>query len=240
MATSFIPEKLFRWKGDLLHLIYPESCLVCQRELASGSQHLCSFCDSDLRFTYFETFQEASALDKLFWGRAPLYSTCALLNFEKDTSTQNILHAIKYNGKKDLAIEMGRRFGEKILLNPEKYGSIDALIPVPLHPKKRFIRGYNQSEVIADGMAESLAIPVLTDFLVKGTHTESQTKKNRFMRWENVSDVFHVNAEKHALQHIALVDDVVTTGSTLEACIQKILLVLPDIRVTVLSLAIAK
>ena len=234
-------QKLVRLKGDLLHLVYPESCLSCNCELTSGTQHLCHLCEMDLRYTYFENFTEPTPLDKLFWGRVSLASTCALLNFEQDSGTQKILHAIKYKGKKELAEEMGERFGRKLLTNPAKYDSIDALIPIPLHPKKRFIRGYNQSELIADGLSKSMKIPAITDFLTKGTHTKSQTTKNRFMRWDNVSDVFHISPEKYThLKHIALVDDVVTTGSTLEACIKIIAEALPELKISVLSLAVTK
>lgn len=238
---SLISRKFSGWKNDLLHLVYPESCLVCHAELTAGIVNICPICESDLKFTYFESFQEPSSMDKLFWGRANLDSTCAFLNFEQDTSTQQILHAIKYRNKQELAVEMGSRFGERLLLNPEKYGAVGALIPVPLHPKKRFVRGYNQSELIADGISRSTKIPVLTDFLTKGVHTQSQTTKSRFMRWDNVADVFKVNAEKCAsISHIALVDDVVTTGSTLEACIHAIRAELPEMKISVFSLAIAK
>lgn len=240
---SLLAQKLQRWKSDFLHLVYPESCLSCNAELNSGIVNICPFCESDLRYTYFETYADPSAMDKIFWGRVQLESTCAFLNFEQDSSTQNILHAIKYKykNKQALAVEMGARFGERLLANPDKYGAIEALIPVPLHPKKRFIRGYNQSELIADGISKPTNIPVVTDFLTKGVHTQSQTTKSRFMRWENVSNVFHVDAGKCAnLRHIALVDDVITTGSTLEACIVKIKEALPEIQVSVLSLAIAR
>jgi ComF family protein len=235
-------KKILLWKEDLLHLVYPSSCLCCAKELSIGMQNLCDICDADLRYTYFENFTEPSALDKLFWGRCNLTSTCAFLQFEKDSSTQKILHAMKYKGKKDLAEEMGHRFGERLKQNQLKYDTIEVLIPVPLHPKKKFIRGYNQSECIANGISSSTKMVVNTKFLTKGVHTESQTKKaNRFLRWDNVSDVFHLDISKlNGVKHIALVDDVVTTGSTLESCIQKIQKVLPDIQITVLSLAIAK
>ncbi len=235
-------KKILRWKEDLLHLVYPSSCLCCEKELTIGMRNICDICDANIRYTYFENFSEHSTLDKLFWGRCNLTSTCAFLHFEQDSSTQQILHAIKYRGKKDLAAELGARFGERLAQNQSKFGSIEVLIPVPLHPKKKFIRGYNQSEYIAIGIAKSTQATVNTTFLTKGVHTESQTKKaNRFLRWDNVSDVFHLDiSELNGVKHIALVDDVVTTGSTLESCIQKIQKVLPDIQITVLSLAIAK
>ncbi len=239
--TSIWIQKVTRWKDDLLHLIYPDLCLICSQELTHNSISICPICDSDLKFTFFENFTEPTALDQLFWGRVPLASTCAFLHFQQESSTQEILHAIKYKGKKELAVAMGRRFGEKLTSNSTKFGHIQALIPVPLHPKKQFMRGYNQSEMIARGIAETLGAEVVTDLLTKGKHTDSQTKKNKFMRWDNVSEVFVVDTSKYThLQHIALVDDVVTTGSTLEAAIQKILEVMPHIQVTVLSLAIAK
>lgn len=238
---SLILRKLSGWKNDLLHLVYPEACLVCNQELSSGIVNVCPFCEADLRFTYFESFSEPTPMDKLFWGRADLDSTCAMLHFEQDSGTQHILHAIKYQGKRELATLMGSRFGERLLYNREKYERIGALVPVPLHPKKRFIRGYNQSELIAEGIGQAMNIPVIADFLTKGTHTASQTTKSRFMRWDNVSDVFAIRPDKCAsIPHIALVDDVVTTGSTLEACVRQIRETLPEVRISVLSLAIAR
>ena len=230
-----------KWKSDLLHLVYPESCLVCTIELPDSQTQICHACEASLRYTYYETFKEPSSLDKVFWGRANLNATFALLHFEKETSTQEILHHIKYKSRIQLAEEMGKRIGQKILLNSDKYGSIDALIPVPLHPKKKYLRGYNQSEIIANGIAKSINAPVNIAFLTKNTNTQSQTKKGRFLRWDNVSEVFEVHAQKlKEAKHIALVDDVVTTGATLEACILKIRQAVPNIEITVLSIAATK
>lgn len=248
MQQSDIPNywqktklKLTNWKADFLHLVYPDMCLICNDELPNSDLHLCHVCEKSLRYTYFETYKEPSSLDKLFWGRADLSSTFAMLHFEKETSTQEILHHIKYRNKIMLAQEMGVRIGEKLLLNPEKYSSIDVLIPSPLHPKKKYLRGYNQSEMIAEGISKSINVPVNTQFLTKNTHNQSQTNKGRFLRWDNVSEVFQVNPEKlKNKKHIALVDDVVTTGSTLEASILKIKKALPDIKISILSLAITK
>jgi ComF family protein len=233
-------KKAVDWKGDLLHLMFPNSCLVCHTELPASLAHICPVCESELDFTYFEGFKEASVLDKLFWGRVQLATTGALLHFEKEGGTQAILHAIKYQGNVDLALEMGARFGRKLLEN-EKYADIDALVPVPLHPKKKYLRGYNQSELIAQGIAAATRIPLRGDLLTRGVHTESQTKKGRFMRWDNVADIFYVASNPKTLpQHIALVDDVVTTGATLEACVRKISAQWPQVRISVLSLAVAK
>lgn len=234
-------NSLSLFKKDLLHLIYPELCTVCGNELSVHDMELCPFCTEELRYTYFETFEGDSPLDKLFWGRIPLVSTFAMLNFEKESSTQTLLHGIKYKNKRNLAKEMGRRMGNRIILNMEKYRSVQALIPVPLHPRKHHIRGYNQSEMIAEGISSVLQIPVIKNCLIKTTHTQSQTKKGRFLRWDNVSEVFSISKTlPNHYQHVALVDDVITTGSTLEAGMQKILETMPDIQLSVLSLAFAK
>jgi predicted amidophosphoribosyltransferase len=232
---------LLKLKNDFLHLVYPEMCLICAVELPNSKIHICHLCENSLRYTYYESYKEPSSLDKLFWGRVKVNATYSLLHFEKDTSTQEILHYIKYKNNIELAKEMGIRIGEKLLSNPEKFGSIDVLIPSPIHPKKRYLRGYNQSEIIANGISKSLNIPVNTEFLTKNVHTESQTKKGRFSRWDNVVDVFNLNPEKlKNAKHIALVDDVVTTGSTLEANILKIRQALPQIEITILCLASTK
>lgn len=224
-----------------MHLVYPEMCLICSVELPNSNTQICHLCETSLRNTYYETFQEATSLDKLFWGRVELNATYALLHFEKETSTQTILHHIKYKNKTQLAEEMGFRIGNRIKLNPDKFASIDALVPIPMHPKKQYLRGYNQSEILANGISKAIEVEVNTAFLTKNTNTQSQTKKGRFLRWDNVSEVFEVNPEKlKNKKHIALVDDVVTTGATLEACMIKIKEKLPDIQITVLSLAATK
>ena len=234
-------QKISKWKNDFLHLVYPELCLICNSELPNSEIQLCHICENALRYTYYENFQEASSLDKLFWGRVQLHATFALLHFEKETSTQEILHHIKYKNKVRLAEEMGFRIGNKLTLNSDRYGDIDALIPIPLHPKKRYIRGYNQSELIAEGISKAIGSPVNTEFLTKKSNTESQTKKGRFLRWDNVSEVFEVNPTKIGkIHHLAIVDDVVTTGATIEACILKIRKEFPHIKITVLSLAATK
>lgn len=238
--TNVYKSSIQRWKNDLFHLLFPNHCICCERELTQHTLSICAFCEDELHVTYYETLQEASRLDKLFWGRVPIDTTFAMLQFKKEGAIQTLLHAIKYKGKQDVAREMGKRVGSKMALNPSKYGSIDLLIPVPLHPKKQYMRGFNQSTRIAEGIGEALGIPINEEVLKRGVFTESQTKKNRFMRWDNVSDVFHCfPSAAQGFQHLALVDDVITTGSTLEACAQKIREQMPHVRVSVISLAVA-
>ena len=134
---------------------------------------------------------------------------------------------------------MGERMGQ-VMLQSEKYKYIEALIPVPIHAKKRFARGYNQSELMAEGIAQKLHLPILMDVVEKSSNNGSQTKRNRFLRWENASEQFSLCKEIGSFKHIAIVDDVVTTGATLEAMVQLLRSRYPTLQISLLSFAIAK
>jgi ComF family protein len=161
----------------------------------------------------------------------------AFLFFTKDGKVQQMIHQLKYSKKPEIGIYLGKLFGKYLSESPCFQG-IDVIIPVPLHPKKNKTRGYNQSEKIAVGLSQTMNIVVDTTSFVRRTETETQTRKNRFSRWENVKEVFAV-ADENALKskHILLVDDVITTGATIEGCIRK-LTAMEGVRVSVVSLAI--
>jgi ComF family protein len=178
-------------------------------------------------------------LDKLFWGRVSLVGTFALLHFYKNSSTQKILHALKYANKPETGIILGKEIGHKIK-DLEFKSDADVLIPVPLHPKKQFARGYNQSEQLAKGISEITGIPTDNRFIGKLQHTSSQTRRGRFSRWDNVSGNFGLNKIKSSYKHILIIDDVITTGATLEAMIQSIRTVYPELRISIISLALTK
>jgi competence protein ComFC len=235
---NFKLQNVLNWKQDILHLIYPNICLICENELPNHQNNICSFCQSDLQFTFFERYKEPTLLDQLFWGRIPIVGTYSLLYFEKRKSAQPILHALKYKDRPEIGCEMGSLIGEKIK-DLDKFKDLDALIPVPLHPKKLFTRGYNQSEKLADGISNILNIPVDIDFIQRFKQSETQTKKNRFLRWDNVQNKFLSISNKN-YKHIAVVDDVITTGATLEAIIRVIIENNPEIRVSIISLALTK
>ncbi len=225
---------------SITHFVFPYDCVACQEPLPDGHKLICPFCEGDFSYTYFEHFEEETSLDQLFFGRVPLEFTYALLFFEKGSNTQSLIHAIKYKNNKLLANEMGKRIGEKLLL--KKLGALpDVLISVPLHPKKEFMRGYNQGSLLAIGISETTKTPFNAKLLRRKVFTETQTKKGKYERWSNVETVFEVkNAEKWKDKHICIVDDVITTGSTLEACIRVILEAVPGVKVSVVSLAVAK
>jgi ComF family protein len=220
------------------HLIYPSTCIICEGELSSSDNSICSFCLPELDFTHFEKYTEPTPLDKLFWGRVKLEHTYSLLYFEKERSTQKILHSLKYKHNPQVGIEFGRLIGEKFKSLPISK-NIDAIVPVPLHPKKEFQRGYNQSAELAKGISEMIGVPIDEKFLAKKIHTGSQTSKGRFSRWDNVSQNFRLKTQGQ-FKHILLVDDVITTGSTLESIIRTVTENYPDLRISIVSLALAK
>jgi ComF family protein len=226
-------------KRSMSHLIFPETCLICENERSSADNSICSFCTQELEYTHFEKYTEPTELDKLFWGRVKLEFAFSLLYFREERSTQKILHALKYKHSPQVGVEFGRIIGRTIKTMP-LIKEIDLLVPVPIHPKKQFQRGYNQSEQLAMGISDILSVALDSDFLRKNAHTGSQTKKGRFERWDNVSSVFKIGKTRSIPQHIAIVDDVITTGATLESIIRTVQENYPDIRISIISLALTK
>ena len=208
---------LKRLAGDFLNLLFPELCNACGSSLFHGETLICTKCLYDLPYTDFERYAE-NPVAKQFWGRIPIHAAMAMLYFNKGNKVQQLIHHLKYKDQTQLGVLLGNKLGEKIK-NSECYNDITTIIPVPLHPKRQRSRGYNQSKLIADGIAEILKVPVNDKLLVRGKATSTQTKKNRYNRFLNMQTVFVVNEPKLLKKHhILLVDDVMTTGATLEAC----------------------
>lgn len=228
------------WYQSVEHFVFPYQCVSCLEPLPDDFDQICPFCLADFQYTYFEKFKEPTSLDQLFYGRVPLEFTYALLYFAKGSNTQNLIHAIKYKNNTALAHEMGKRTGLS-LLEKENLQLPDVLISVPLHPKKEFLRGYNQGSLIARGLSEGIQVPFKENILVRQIFTETQTKKGKYERWSNVETVFGVkNPEKWRGKHVCLVDDVITTGSTLEACIRVLLDEIPEVKISVVAVAVAR
>lgn len=237
MMTVKVKRFMSKFMSDLSHLIYPNTCLACTKELASTENQLCSICLSNLSLTNFQHYEEPTQMDKLFWGRVEVSKTYAHFFFEKNKASQDILFGLKYKGNKTVGFHFGQETG-KAISNQSAFSNANAIIPVPLHPKKEFKRGYNQSEIIAKGISKETGIPISLDVIKRSSYSETQTKKDRFERWDNVSNIFTVSDKIHNLNHIILVDDVITTGSTLEAIILALRDKNPKLSVSVVTLAI--
>ncbi len=238
---SKIKSGLVNSLDDVFHLVSANSCAVCEKEIIKNWEGICSFCLNEMPYTLFEKYIDDSQLDKLFWGRVKIHATYSLLYFEKKGPVQSVLHRIKYKNDRKLTIKMGKMIGKKLIDSP-KFADLDALLPVPLHFQKFFLRGYNQSEILADGIAEAMNLRLDIQSLIRTKNTQTQTKKNRFQRWDNVDTKFVISENNNLSQykHIALIDDVITTGATLETIVREIQSHAPELKISIISLALTK
>jgi ComF family protein len=222
---------------DTLHLFYPAFCLGCGSDLIKNNELLCLRCIISLPHTGFEKMPE-NPVEKIFRGRADIKAAHSEFYFSKGQVIQQLIHQLKYKGNKEAGIYLGKMMANKLLAS-RYFAGIDFLIPLPMFPAKEFKRGYNQATVICNGMSEVMNIPVSLDNVVRCIATETQTRKHRTERWENVAESFRVNFP--ALlegKNILLVDDVLTTGATLEACCLA-MSAIPRISISLATLAIA-
>lgn len=202
-------------------LLYPKLCEACGTMLNVHEEVLCLGCLHNMPFTGYWDSPDNPA-ERKFWGRVPVEHACALFFFKRDSRYRKLVHSLKYHGKKNVGVALGRMLGERLKASP-LYQSIELIIPVPLHPKKQWKRGYNQSEMIARGLSQATGWKVNTTALSRGFYTDTQTRIARMDRWDNVSDVFRLtHPEVLKGKQVLLVDDVLTTGSTLEACITQL------------------
>lgn len=218
-------------------LFFPPICTSCGNHLFKHEVEICGMCIRRLPRTYAEKRPTDNMISALMWGRCRVLNSYALFHYKKGERVQKLLHEIKYRGNKPLGYELGRHLGKVIAkASPKVY---DYIIPIPLHPKKERKRGFNQAEIIAVGIGEAMDIEVLTHCVYRNTHTSTQTKKGRFERWENVQAIFSLqDADLLENKHILLIDDVITTGATMEACIHQ-LATIKNIDVSVAAIACA-
>jgi len=219
------------WAG-FTHLLYPELCVACGGDLPSSATCFCLRCSARLAQSDMHLVAENEFINRL-WGRVNIESGAAAYYFTRQSPIRMAVHHLKYKNKPEIGLMIGREFGRK-LRESDLYKTIEGIIPVPLHPKKERLRGYNQSSMFAQGLSEAMEIPMLGKVLVRRAFTETQTKKKRMERFQNVGDVFSVEKPQTIEgKHLLLVDDVLTTGATLEVCGQALL----DVEGTKLSCA---
>ncbi len=221
----------------LSHLFFPQFCMGCESEISTPKQPLCPVCEFDLPFTHFEQQTDPTNLDKLFWGRVPIHRTYALLFFKEGNVAQQLIHALKYHHQQYIGSYTGKLIGER--LNKEDFQDVDAVVPVPLHHRKAFLRGYNQAEEIAKGICAVKQWNLQPDLLSRKVFTESQTKQNKHKRWDQLESNFQGHEANQNYQHIVIVDDVVTTGSTIETCFRQLQALFPNTKISVVAIAVA-
>src|SRR5690554_4510533 len=223
---------------DAFALLFPELCAACNQALVHQEKCLCTHCIYNLPITHFYLERDNLAARQLM-GHAPIEEVDSFLYFSSGSGVQRIIHQIKYKKGHSTAELLGEMYGQQLRETPV-FESCDLIIPVPLHKKRLRSRGYNQSDYFAKGLSNMLDIPTDCKNLIRIVHNESQTRRNRPERFENVKGIFKLNNPKSLInKHILLVDDVLTTGATLEAC-SAALLEIPGVKVSIATLAFTK
>lgn len=230
---------MLRLLKDLRDLFLPPTCPVCGGELPEGASTVCNSCRMAAPLTYYWTQIDNPVVHK-FWGLIPIINASAFLFFVHGNGYRKLIHSFKYHGNWRPAFEMGQWYGAE-MARGGLYSDVDIVIPIPLHIRKRLSRGYNQSEYIARGIADSLGIHTDTSSVCRRHHNPSQALKSPRERWNNVHDIFAVrHPERLRGKHILLVDDVLTTGATITSCAETILKAVPDARISIAVLAVSR
>jgi ComF family protein len=223
------------FRRSLLHLFYPYTCCGCGSDQLDEHSLFCIYCLASMPLTQFEFFA-ANPIEKIFWGRVEIENASAHMYFTSGSAIQRSLHLLKYKGRKEIGVYFGAKMGS-LLKQSQRFDDCEFIIPLPLYSLREKKRGYNQSLLIAMGISGQLGIPVITDAVFRTKKTASQTHKTRIGRWENMEGGFQIRDPQKILgKHILLVDDVVTTGASLEACAHA-LLTIPGLRVSIACLA---
>lgn len=223
---------------SLFNLIDPEVCTMCGCGLNETEKVVCLGCRMELPSTRFERYAN-NAVEMKFWGRADIHSAFSAFYYRKNEKLQKMVHAFKYHGNREAARFLGREIG--LRMKDRNFAEdYDYLVPVPLHPNKLRIRGYNQSMLIAEGIREVTGMEISNSLIERVSNQTSQTKKNKFERWDSASQSYCLanGAERHAGIRVLLVDDVLTTGATIEACCNA-LKGIPDVRIGFVTVGIA-
>lgn len=228
-------NKIILAADDFISLLFPRLCQACDEPLVRNENIICTACMLDLSLTNYHR-ERGNRLEKSFYGRCYLEKAASWTFYREGGKSQKLIHRLKYGGVKPIGHFLGRTYGS-ILKKSGFSDQLDCIVAVPLHPSKQRKRGFNQSGLIAEGMSSSLGIPFYDSILVRTKASGTQTTKHRYDRWKNVEGIFSVmQKEKIRDKHVLLVDDVITTGSTIEACATE-LLKISGVRVSVAAIA---
>lgn len=220
----------------MLNVLFPKFCSGCGGKLLKNEEVLCISCRHKLPLACFHRTNDPS-MKQVFYGRIPVENATALIHFEKEGLSQHILHQLKYRGAEDVSGFFGKWLGGE-LANHEAYQEVQMVIPIPLHKRKQRKRGYNQVHGFGREIAHSLGVPFRTDILLKKSAESSQVFRKRWGRFTSDGAFTVVDSRDLLQQHILLVDDIVTTGATLEKCGQ-LLLKDTQAKLSVATIAIA-
>lgn len=227
-----------KWISDLINIIFPRRCAVCGKTLATGEKDICINCLVEL--PRMEAYTPGNEVEKQFYGVLKTERAASYIRHTKGSPYNNLIYNIKYNDRPEVAVRLAATAATE-LMERGFFEGIDLIIPVPLSKKKRRARGYNQCDYIAEGLSQVTGIAIDTTSVIRHIANETQTHKQREARWKNVEDVFSVaSAENLKGKHILLIDDVLTTGATLSSCGKSILATVPDVRLSIFTLACAK
>ncbi len=234
MQPTYFP-KLSSWIDPVFWLYFPKNCPACGRPLRLFGANICGRCSQNLPETHF--FEAPNnPIEKIFYGRLPISAGAAAWYFHKNSALQALLFQLKYKSNKEVGLFLGKQMGA-LLAASERFSSIDALVPVPLHPQALSKRGFNQAALICEGIGQVWHKPVLTGAIARTKHTSTQTKQTRAERWDNMENAFTIKDPISINgKHLLIIDDVITTGATIEAC-GKTLLTIKDVRVSVAAAA---
>ena len=234
MQTTYLP-KLTRWIDPVFWLYFPKNCPACGRPLRLFGANICGRCSQNLPETHF--FEAPNnPIEKIFYGRLPIQTGAAAWYFHKNSALQALLFQLKYKSNKEVGLFIGKQMGA-LLAASERFASIDALVPVPLHPQALSKRGFNQAALICEGIGQVWHKPVLTGAIARTKHTSTQTKQTRAERWDNMENAFTIKDPTSIKgKHLLIIDDVITTGATIEAC-GKTLLSIAGVKVSVAAAA---
>ena len=222
---------------DFFSLLFPRLCYACGNQLMRNENLICTECFVVIPRTNYH-FIEDNPVAQLFWGRCLIEKAAAFSYYNKGSRIRKLIHNLKYNGIREIGYVLGRLYGLS-LKTSGFINDIDIIIPVPLHPVKKRIRGFNQSETISMGIADATHLPVDLKSLARVLVSATQTKRSRYERWTNVEGIFQVLDSQTIMgKHVLLVDDVITTGSTIESCTNE-LLKIEGVKVSAVALAFA-
>jgi ComF family protein len=222
---------------DFISLLFPRLCYACGNHLLRNEKLICTDCYVVIPRTNYHLEAE-NPVAQLFWGRCLLEKASAFSFYNKGSRIRNLIHNMKYKGIREIGYELGRIYGLSIR-NSDYISDVDLIIPVPLHPSKKRTRGFNQSDIISMGIADATGLIVDTNSLVRKSVSATQTRRSRYERWANVEGIFRVtDPEMIRNKHVLLVDDVITTGSTIESCANELLKV-DGVKVSVAAIAFA-